>query len=294
MIDKLEMFICLAKEKHFGRAAEQCRVTQPTLSAGIKQLEDQLGVMLVRRGSRFVGLTPEGERVLERARKIVGDTRAMREEVRAAKGGLSGHVRIAVIPTALSMVSDLTEPFSGKHPNVTFSVFSCSSIEILSHLENLEIEAGITYLQNEPVGRATTVPLFVERYRFVTAEGNDLAHRQAVTWKEVSEQPLCLLTPDMQNRRIINQHLAEAGASASPTLESNSIITLYSHIRTGKWSGILPLKIVEAFGPHKDLKTIPITEPDASHLVGLIAAYREPHTPIISSLLAQAKRISQI
>ena len=60
MIDKLEYFIALAREQHFGRAAEECGVTQPTLSAGIKQLEDTLGVMLVQRGSRFQGLTPEG------------------------------------------------------------------------------------------------------------------------------------------------------------------------------------------------------------------------------------------
>ena len=65
MIDKLEYFIALAREKHFGKAAEDCGITQPTLSAGIRQLEDMLGVMLVQRGSRFQGLTPEGQRVLE-------------------------------------------------------------------------------------------------------------------------------------------------------------------------------------------------------------------------------------
>ncbi|MDY6859946.1 MAG: LysR family transcriptional regulator, partial [Pseudomonadota bacterium] len=73
MIDKLEMFIALARNRHFGRAAEECGVTQPTLSAAIKQLEEQLGVMLVWRGSRYRGLTPEGARVLEWARQIVGD-----------------------------------------------------------------------------------------------------------------------------------------------------------------------------------------------------------------------------
>ena len=85
MIDKLEFLIALAREQHFGRAAEACGVTQPTLSAGIKQLEDALGVLLVNRGSRFQGFTPEGERVLEWARRIVGDARAMRQEIRAVR-----------------------------------------------------------------------------------------------------------------------------------------------------------------------------------------------------------------
>jgi DNA-binding transcriptional LysR family regulator len=78
MIDKLEFIIALARERHFGNAAEACGVSQPTLSAGIKQLEDSFGVLLVQRGSRFQGFTPGGERVLDWARRIVGDTRAMR------------------------------------------------------------------------------------------------------------------------------------------------------------------------------------------------------------------------
>src|SRR5512138_2834956 len=110
MIDKLEFFIALANEKHFGRAAEECGISQPTLSAAIRQIEDQLGVMLVQRGSRFQGLTPEGQRVLEWARRIVGDARTMREEINSLKLGLSGRVRLAAIPTALAMVAALTTP----------------------------------------------------------------------------------------------------------------------------------------------------------------------------------------
>src|SRR6478736_533745 len=135
MIDKLEFFIALANEKHFGRAAEECGISQPTLSAAIRQLEDQLGVMLVQRGSRFQGLTPEGQRVLEWARRIVGDARTMREEMRAARTGLSGHLRLAVIPTTLAMVPMITAPFQEKHPDVTFSVLSANSLQILSLLE---------------------------------------------------------------------------------------------------------------------------------------------------------------
>lgn len=95
MIDRLEFIIALARESHFGRAAEACRVSQPTLSGGIKYLEDMFGVLLVQRGSQFHGFTPEGERVLEWARRIVGDARAMRQDIDALKRGLVGHVKIA-------------------------------------------------------------------------------------------------------------------------------------------------------------------------------------------------------
>lgn len=85
MLDKLELLLALAKERHFGRAAEVCGVTQPTMSTGLKQLEEILGVMLVQRGSRFQGFTPEGERALDWARRIVGDARAMRDEINGLK-----------------------------------------------------------------------------------------------------------------------------------------------------------------------------------------------------------------
>ncbi len=292
MIDKLEFFIALARAQHFGKAAEELGITQPTLSAAIKQLEDHLGVMLVLRGSRFQGLTPEGEQVLGWARRITGDARTMKEEMRAARHGLSGRLRIAAIPTALAMIPRLTTPFREKHPGVTFTILSRTSIEVLSLLGNFDIDAGITYLDNEPLGRVVSVPLYAERYQLITAAGTPLSERDTVTWSEVSELPLCLLTPDMQNRRIIDQHLAEAGTSARPTLESNSMIVLFSHIRTGKWSSIMPLNLAETFGFAEPIRAIPIVEPDASHSVGLVAAKREPHTPLVKALLDEAAALA--
>ncbi|MBX3530937.1 MAG: LysR family transcriptional regulator [Rhizobiaceae bacterium] len=288
MIDRLEYFIALARAQHFGKAADELGITQPTLSAAIRQLEDQLGVMLVVRGSRFKGLTPEGEQVLVWARRIVGDVRTMREEMRAARQGLSGRLRIAAIPTALAMVPRLTTPFREKHPGVTFSVLSRTSIEILSLLGNFDIDIGITYLDNEPLGRVVAVPLYEERYQLITAAGTPFADRVSVTWAEVASQPLCLLTPDMQNRRIIDQHLAEAGVAARPTLVSNSMIVLFSHIRTGKWSSIMPLNLAETFGFAEPIRAIPIVQPDARHLVGIVAAEREPRTPLVAAFLDEA------
>ncbi|MGG7516942.1 LysR family transcriptional regulator [Allorhizobium undicola] len=292
MIDKLEFFIALARHQHFGRAAEECGISQPTLSAAIRQLEDHLGVMLVNRGSRFLGLTPEGQRVLEWARRIVGDARTMHEEMRAARKGLAGHIRLAVIPTALSMVQILTEPFQARHPDVTFTVLSRTSLQVLGLLENLEIDAGITYLDHEPLGRVTSVPLYSERYHLIAAAGTPLADRNTVTWQEIAALRLCLLTPDMQNRRIINHHLAEAGVKARPTLESNSMIVLFSHIRTGQWASIMPRNVAQSFGFSQEIRIVPIVEPEAEHLVGLVATHREPFPPLVSGLLHEARRLA--
>jgi DNA-binding transcriptional LysR family regulator len=285
MIDKLDFVLALAREQHFGRAAEACGVTQPTLSAGIKQLEEQMGVLLVNRGSRFKGFTPEGQRVLDWARRIVGDTRAMREEIKALRHGLTGRLRIAAIPTALAMVAALTTPYRERHPNVQFTVYSRTSIEILDLLDNLEIDAGITYVGNEPLGRVSAVPLYHERYRLLTSAEAPLGNRDSVTWAEVAQVPLCLLTPDMQNRRIIDRLLQGAGGESRPTLESDSMILLFTHVRTGRWASVMPAKLAT-------LRAIPITDPEAMQTIGLVVPAREPMTPVTSALVAEAKRVA--
>ncbi len=236
MIDKLDFLLALAREQHFGHAAEACGVTQQTLSAGVKQLENRFGVQLVLRGSRFQGFTPEGERVLAWARRIVADARAMHEEVTGLRRGLTGHLRIAAIPTALPMVARLTTPYRERHPDVRLTIESATSTDIFSLIENLEADAGLTYLDNEPLGRVVSVPLYQERYRFVTAAGGPYDWRDSVTWAETGQVPLCLLTPNMQNRRIIDQQIRAAGGEPAATLESNSMIVLLTHVRTLRWA----------------------------------------------------------
>ena len=293
MLDKLDFILALARERHFGRAAEACGVTQPTLSAGVKQLEEQMGVLLVNRGSRFQSFTPEGEKVLDWARRIVGDHRAMRAEVNALRHGLTGRLRIAAIPTALAMIASLTTPFRQRHPNVRFTIISRTSIEVLEQLDNLEIDAGVTYLDNEPLGRVASVPLYRERYRLITSSDAPLGDRASVTWAEVAQVPLCLLTPTMQNRRIIDGLLRGAGGNPQPTLESNSMIVLFAHVRTGSWASVMPSKLAETLGLTDTIRAIPIVEPEAVHTIGLVVPAREPMTPLNVALVAEAKRLAR-
>ncbi|HVG50703.1 MAG TPA: LysR family transcriptional regulator [Xanthobacteraceae bacterium] len=293
MLDKLEFLLALAREQHFGRAADACGVTQPTLSAGVKQLEEQMGVLLVNRGSRFQGFTPEGQRVLDWARRIVSDSRAMREEIKTLRIGLTGRLRMAAIPTALAMVGALTTPYRERHPNVQFTIYSRTSIEILDLLENLEIDAGITYLGNEPLGRVKTVPLYREHYRLLTSKEAPLGDRETVTWAEVANVPLCLLTPDMQNRRIIDALIKGAGGEARPTLESDSMILLFSHVRTGRWASVMPAVLAETLGLTPTLRAIPIVEPEAEQTIGLVVPSREPMMPATAALVEEAEKVAK-
>jgi len=292
MIGKLEMLIALAKEQHFGRAATSIGVTQPTLSTGIRQLEDQLGVKLVQRGSRYGGLTPEGQRALDWARQIVGDARRLREEMRFTHAGLSGHLRIAVIPTALTTASRLAAAFNAEHPNVSFTIRSSTSIDVLNMLDNLDIDAGISYLDNEPLGRVSTAELYRETYTLICSGAHPLAARDGVDWEELADERLCLLTPDMQNRRIINKNFTEAGITPMAHLESNSTVVLVSQVQNGSSVTVLPDDIAHFLTKGTGLKVIPIRQKHEGHAVGLVAPYQEPHTPVLKALLDMAHKLA--
>jgi DNA-binding transcriptional LysR family regulator len=293
MIAKLEMFLAVAKHEHFGRAAESLGITQPTLSTGIRQLEEMLGVQLIFRGHRYGGLTPEGQRALVWARQLVSDTRTFREEMRTARHGLSGHVRLAVIPTALTWAATLSARFAETHPNVRFSILSRPSIEILGMLENLDIDAGLSYLDNEPLGRVVTVPIYRERYTLVCRTDSDMAQKERVRWADLAGRRLCLLTPDMQNRRIINQNFMNAGVTPEAQVESNSTLVLASHVRQGDWLTILPSDMADVLAVGPDLCVRPMDGQTATHSVGLIAPHREPHTPVLAALIAEARRLGK-
>ena len=196
--------------------------------------------------------------------------------------------------SALAMSAMLTTPYRARHPNVKFSILSQTSIEVLGMIENLEVDAGITYLDNEPLGRVSTIPLYEEEYRLLTSPHGVLGNRDHVSWAEVGKVPLCLLTPAMQNRRIIDKLLRGAGVEPAPTLESNSMIVLFAHVRTGQWASIMPAKLAETLGLTDNVRAIPIVEPSAAHSVGLVVPERDIKTPLLSALVSEARQLADI
>jgi DNA-binding transcriptional LysR family regulator len=239
-IRHLQYLSALTRERHFARAAAVCNVTQSTLSAGIKQLEESLGVLIVERGQRFIGLTEEGERVLAGAQRVLVDYGGLRQELSEMREGMVGQLRIGAIPVTLPIVPLLTVPFAQRHQRTDIVVTSQTSIEIQRRLDDFDLDVGVTYLDNEPLARIRTLPLYRERYVLVTQPDGVLGDRPAVGWAEAASLPLCLLTPDMQNRRILDMHFHEGGAEIHATLETNSLLTLWSHLRLGHWSSVVP------------------------------------------------------
>jgi DNA-binding transcriptional LysR family regulator len=286
VLRQLEYLAALAREKHFGRAAEACHVSQPTLSAAIRLLEEDLGAPIVERGHRFVGLTPQGRIAVEHAHRILAEAENLRHGLEEIDKGLSGRLRIGAIPTALPIVSHLTGPFYARFPGVTVAVLSLNSHEIERGIEDFELDAGLTYLDAEPIERVKVKPVCVEEYMFLTPAGGDLASRAKVTWSEAATAPLCLLTPDMQNRRIIDGVFRSVGAKPVPAMETNSIFNLVSHVSAGLWSAIVPRQLLRFFGVPKGTRAIELVEPTARRTIGLVMSDREPPSPLARNLFA--------
>lgn len=276
----------LAREKHFRRAADACNVSQPTLSAAIAQLEQELGVLLVERGRRFQGLTRAGEVALAHARRILAEADLLRQSVAELREGVSGRIRLGVIPTALPMVAHITAPFSARYPQVSLTVLSLTSAEIQSRIDDFELDVGLTYLDNEPLERVVAKPIYLESYVLLTREDGPLGARETIGWAEAASLKLCLLTADMQNRRIIDGIFRSVGQAPSPAIETNSIFNLCSHASIEGVASIVSVQLLEFFGLPAGTRAIPLVEPVAQRTIGLIVADRHPVAPLARNLLA--------
>lgn len=290
LLRQLEYLVALARERHFARAAEACYVSQPALSEAIRKLEEELTVPLVLRGRRFEGLTPEGERIVVWARRIIADRDAMKDEVRALRGELSGRLRIGSVPTASTAVSLLTEPFCTQHPLVTVQVQADLRHEdIIDRLRSFEIDAGLTYLSPALAQRFHVVGLYRERYVLLTSVSAGTAWLSQVTWREAAQQPLCLLDPMMQGRRVLDTVFEAIGAPVRPRIETDSISSLFAHVRTGRWAGIVPHAWLHVFGVPAGMRAVPLVEPVRTQRIGLVACRREPEPVMTQALLAVAR-----
>ena len=283
-IRQLQYLVALAREKHFTRAAQACHVTQPTLSGRIRQLEQELGVPIVERGQRFLGLTPEGERVLKWAHAILDTWTSLQQDIatmRSTTTPLAGRLSVGVIPSALPMAGLITKAIQERHPRVELVILSQSSIDILKNLEDFAIDVGLTYLDNEPIEGMRSEAVYMERYCLLVRADHALATAASVTWADAAREPLCLLTADNQNRRIIDRAFRAVDCAPIPRLETNSVINLCANVHLMGLASVIPEYFLEVLGPISDVRAVPLADPIIEHSVGLVAVDRDPISPLV-------------
>jgi DNA-binding transcriptional LysR family regulator len=278
---QLEYLDALARERSFRRAAEACNASQPAVSIGIAKLEGELGVELVLRHRREAVLTAAGDSLVRRAREALAAVRDLTAEAGRFAGTLNGRLRLGVIPTALPAVAGITKGLLSNHPGVHLEVRSLPSDGIVAELSAFRIDAGLTYLDNEPVGAVVAIPVYVERYVYLTAERVRGEH---IRWADLDGAKLCLLTPDMQNRRIIDGALEQSGATVSAVVETSSISALISYVRAG-WPSIVADAWIGLYGVPDGMSAVRLTAPTVSHSVGLVTRPTELPQPLVKALV---------
>ncbi|MET9490782.1 LysR family transcriptional regulator [Nocardia sp. NPDC006630] len=291
---QLEYFVALARERHFARAAAACYVSQPALSEAIRKLEQELKVPLVQRGRTFEGLTPEGDRLVLWARRILADHDALKQEVVALQTGLTGELRLGVIPAAAATVALLTDPFCAEHPLVKVRIDSSfGSAEIIDRLRRSELGAGVVYPDGQNTSGLTVTPLYFEQQ--VLMAGNDLLTGQTgvLSWSDVVELPLCLLNSDMRGRQLIDDALATKHLVASPQLETDSVATLFGHVATGRWATVIPSTWLRTMRPPAGARVLRLEDPSVSAMIALVTPSTEP-VPMVARALNETARAARL
>ncbi|MEU7326764.1 LysR family transcriptional regulator [Streptomyces griseoviridis] len=289
LLRQLEYLVALARERHFARAAAACHVSQPSLSAAVRRLEHELRVPIVRRGNRYEGLTPEGEVVLAWAHRILAERDSLRQELSGLRDGLTGTLRLGVVPTALPAATLLTTPFCDRHPRAGVSVESLSSADITLQLTEFALDVAMTYLDDDTPRKARRFPLYEERYVLLTPVDGPLAHAARARWSEAAALPLCLLNPRMRNRRIMDECFAADGATARPAIESDSVAGLYAHLPGGRWSSVISHAWLHLFGVPDGMRVVPLEGPAHGPRVGLVVTRGEPGSVLAEAFLTVAR-----
>jgi DNA-binding transcriptional LysR family regulator len=289
-IRQLEYLITLARERHFARAAEVCCVSQPALSSAIRHLEEELGVSIVERGQKFVGLTDEGERILNWARQTLSAWEGLKQEAALSRDMLKGTLRMGAIPAAMPIMSLLTGPYWRAFPDVVQQIQSLSNEDIIRRLENFELDIGLTYLEEQNLQRFRVLPLYRERYVLLARDAASLSNCSSMSWRDAAKLPLCLLTRNMQNRRIVDAAFRRAGVCPRVVVETDSVFALYSNVRCAEVYSVMPHNLLALFELREELTAIPLT-PELNRGIGLIAPSNEPAAPIVSAIWAVSQQI---
>ena len=263
LLRQLEYFVAIARERHFARAAEACYVSQPALSAAIAKLERELHVTLINRGHTFEGLTPEGERLVVSAKRMLAEHDALKAEASAMRSGIAGTLRLGAGPTVSTTAALPVAAFHAEHPRARVKVSSrLSSTELLRQLRSFELDAAIAHFGPEDKSGLEVVPLYEEQYVLIVSGDQLVPFGRTITWAQAAQLPLTLLTPDMRSRKFIDEAFATIGRVPSPSVETDSVASLYAHVATGAWASVVPHTWLRMLPAGSATRALRLVEPE--------------------------------
>ena len=306
LIDAYRYLAALERHRHFGRAADACHITQPALSNALRALESHLGVVIVRRSRQFEGFTPEGQDVLAVAHRILREQETLVQDLASSAGQARGRLVIGTVPTALPIAARFAAWLVRHHPGIAPQLRSMSSQDIESGLDDLSLDIGLGFAERVQ-GRSSVqlTPQYEEHHHLLwrraevlaaaateapTAAAPALVLGPPIAWAQAVERPLCLLTPEMHHRALLERVFAGLGLRVRPVLETDSVLALVVAVQAGPLAAVMPGALVATVAPAPGLHVSPLTQPDLRTPIAFMTSARVRPSRALEAALALAGR----
>lgn len=294
LLPSLRYLVALSEHRHFARAAEACHITQPALSNALRALEAEFGTPIVRRGRTYAGLTSEGERILLTARRMLREHELLQEDLRGSAEAPTGHLRVGVVPSAMPVAARFIALLARLHPGISVTLRSLSSGEIEVGLQDLVLDLALGFserLAKSPTPRFAHVAQYDERYFALRAGSTREGLRvgASMRWKEAAALPLCLLTPEMHNRQVVDRAFAEAGVDVHPRMETNSVAALLYTVAQGHLCSVVPGALAAIAPAGAALEALPLVDPEVRTPVGFFVLHEVAQSRALAAALEVAR-----
>lgn len=275
-LTELKYIVALARERHFGRAAEACFVSQPTLSVAIKKLEEELNVQLFERGSTEISATPIGLQIVEQAQRVLEQSNAIKEIALHGKDPLSGPLKLGVIYTiGPYLLPALVRQIIGSAPRMPLMLTENFTVKLLESLRQGEIDAAIVADPFSDHGLVSQA-LYEEPFFVAVPKTHDWAQRETIESQELKQQTMLLLG----SGHCFRDHVLEVcpelsrfshnSSGIQKTFEGSSLETIRHMVASGIGITVLPALAREADDSASLLRYLPFTAPSPLRRVSLV------------------------
>jgi DNA-binding transcriptional LysR family regulator len=293
LFTSLRYLVALHREKHFGRAAAACHITQPAFSNAIRTLEAEFGTAIVKRGRSFDSFTPEGERIVVSAQRMLHEQELLLQDLKGTQAQPQGSLTLGSVPSVMPIAARFAGHLQARHHGLSLIVRSMSSPDIENGLENLSVDLGLGYTDRlkSRAAKLTSLDQYSERYFLLrraaqpAAAGLQMA-TQPMPWCDAAQLPLCLLTPEMHNRTIVDTTFEQLGIRIKPVIETNSILTLGLTVLVGQVCSILPGALVAVLRGYAELEAVPLVGPDVLTPIGFMWAGSDRASNVMQAALS--------
>ncbi|HEY8250125.1 MAG TPA: LysR substrate-binding domain-containing protein [Burkholderiales bacterium] len=272
-LTELRYIVAVARERHFGRAAETCFVSQPTLSVAVKKLEEELGVILFERGPGEVSVTPSGQKIIEQAQRVLEEASRIREIAAAGRDPLAGPLRLGAIYTiGPYLLPKLIPILRRTAPAMQLLIQENFTHRLADELKNGEVDVILVALPFEEPGVLTRA-VYDEPFLVAVPKGHPWEGRKRVTSEELTSESLLLLGEGHcfrdQVLEICHTVRARERSPLARTLEGGSLETIRQMVAGGVGVTVLPATSTGAGGAGDLIRILPFARPVPTRRVAI-------------------------